>query len=176
MELVPVGDDATTAAARQLIGEYLSWVAGVAAEHHGLAFDIDAMLASDIGDRAKFYPPSGRLYLLRDRSDWVGVGALKRLDNTAAEIQRMFVRPAWRGTGAGRLLLERLLDDARVLGCGELRLESLKSLAPAHALYRSAGFVEVPPYDDNSMRNYQTDAARDAYLAGAVFMALRLRR
>jgi GNAT superfamily N-acetyltransferase len=175
MELVPVGDDATTAAARQLIGEYLSWVAGVAAERHGLAFDIDAMLASDIGDRAKFYPPSGRLYLLRDRSDWVGVGALKRLDNTAAEIQRMFVRPAWRGTGAGRLLLKRLLDDARVLGCGEVRLESLKSLAPAHALYRSAGFVEVPPYDDNSMRSYQNDAARDAYLAGAVFMALRLR-
>ncbi len=113
MELVPVGDDVTTAAARQLIGEYLSWVAGVAAERHGLAFDIDAMLASDLGDRAKFYPPSGRFYLLRDRARWVGVGALKRLDDTAAEIQRMFVRPPWRGTGAGRLLLERLLDDAR---------------------------------------------------------------
>jgi GNAT superfamily N-acetyltransferase len=175
MELVPVGDDATTAAARNLIGEYLSWVAGVAAEHHGLVFDTGAMLASDIGDCAKFYPPSGRFYLLRDPADWVGVGALKRQGDTVAEIQRMYVRPPWRGTGAGRLLLERLLDDARVLGCSEVRLETLKSLAPAHALYRSAGFVEVPPYDDNSMRDYQTDAARDGYLAGAVFMALRLR-
>lgn len=177
MQLVPVrhDDSATTAAARGLVGEYLSWVAGVAAEQHGLAFDIDAMIASDIGDRAKFYPPSGRFYLLRDGDDWAGVGALKRLDATAAEIQRMYVRPPWRGTGAGRRLLERLLDDARALGCSEVRLESLKSLAPAHALYRSAGFVDVPPYHDNSMREYQAGAARDAYRASAVFMALRLR-
>ncbi len=175
MKLVAVDDDATVAAARCLVGEYLSWVAGVAAEQHGLHFDIDAMLASDIGDRSKFYPPNGRFYLLCDGTEGVGVGALKRLDATAAEIQRMYVRPPWRGRGASRLLLERLLDDARAMGCHEVRLESLKSLATAHALYRSAGFVEVPPYDGNSMRRWQDDAAREAYRDGAVFMTLRLR-
>jgi ribosomal protein S18 acetylase RimI-like enzyme len=175
MELVPVGDDATTAAARHLIGEYLSWVAGVAAEHHGLVFDTEAMLASDIGDRSKFYAPKGRFYLLRDAQAFVGVGALQRIDAATAEIQRMYVQPPGRGRGAARLLLDRLLDDARPIGCDVVRLESLKSLAPAQALYRSVGFVEVPPHDDNRMRRYQDEAALDAYRDSAVFMALRLR-
>jgi GNAT superfamily N-acetyltransferase len=175
MELVPVGDDTTTAAAHRLIGEYLSWVAGMAAEHHGLVFDTEAMLASDIGDRSKFYAPNGRFYLLRDAQAFIGVGALQRVDATTVEIQRMYVQPPSRGRGAARLLLDRLLDDARAIGRDVVRLESLKSLAPAHALYRSVGFVEVPAYDDNRMRHYQNDAARDAYRASAVFMALRLR-
>jgi GNAT superfamily N-acetyltransferase len=145
MELVPVSDDATTAAARHLVGEYLSWVAGMAAEHHGLSFDTEAMLASDIGDRSKFYAPNGRFYLLRDAQVVGGVGALPRVDAPPAEIQRMDVQPPWRGRGAARSLLGRLLDDARAIGCDVVRLESLKSLAPAHALYRSVGFVEVPP-------------------------------
>jgi GNAT superfamily N-acetyltransferase len=174
MELVPVGDDATTVAARDLIGEYLSWVAGMAAEQHGLAFDTEAMLASDIGDRGKFYAPQGRFYLLRDAQTFVGVGALQRVDATAAEIQRMYVQPPWRGCGAARLLLGRLLDDARAIGCNVVRLESLKSLAPAHALYRSVGFVEVPPHDDNPMRRYQDEAALKAYRDSAVFMEVTL--
>jgi GNAT superfamily N-acetyltransferase len=175
MELVPVGDDVTTAAAHHLIGEYLSWVAGMAAEHHGVAFDTEAMLASDIGDRSKFFAPNGRFYLLRDAQTFVGVGALQRVDATTAEIQRMYVQPPWRGRGAARWLLDRLLDDARAIGCDVVRLESLKSLAPAHALYRSAGFVEVPPHDDNRMQRYQDEAALDAYRDGAVFMELRRR-
>jgi hypothetical protein len=121
MKLVPVGDDATTAAARRLIGEYLSWVAGEAAEQHGLVFDTEAMLSSDIGDRGKFYAPHGRFYLLRDEQAFVGVGALQRIDD------------------------------------------------------RSAGFVEVPPHDGNRMRQYQDEAALDAYRDSAVFMALHLR-
>jgi GNAT superfamily N-acetyltransferase len=176
MDLVAVGDDdATIAAARHLVGEYLSWVTGVAAEQHGLVFYTEAMLASDIGDRGKFYAPNGRFYLLRDAQAFVGVGALQRVDATTAEIQRMYVQPPWRGHGAARLLLDRLLDDARAIGCEVVRLESLKSLAPAHALYRAAGFVEVPPHDDNRMRWYQDEAARDAYRDSAVFMELRWR-
>jgi GNAT superfamily N-acetyltransferase len=176
MDLVAVGDDdATIAAARRLVGECLSWVAGVAAEQHGLAFDTEAMLESDIGERSKFYAPNGRFYLLRDAQTFVGVGALQRIDATTAEIQRMYVQPPSRGRGAARLLLDRLLDDVRAIGCEVVRLESLKSLAPAHGLYRSAGFVEVPPHDDNRMRRYQDDAALGAYRDGAVFMELRLR-
>lgn len=93
MELVPIGDDATIAAAHRLIAEYLSWVAGVAAAQHGLVFDTEAMLASDLGDRSKFHAPNGRFCLPRDAQAFVGVGALQRVDATTAEIQRMFVQP-----------------------------------------------------------------------------------
>ena len=88
-------------------------MAGETAEHHGLVFDTEAMLASDIGNRSKFYAPYGRFYLLRDAQAFVGVGALQRIDAITAEIQRMYVQPPWRGRGAARLLLGRLLDDAR---------------------------------------------------------------
>src|SRR5437764_4882784 len=97
IELIAVDDAATRAAARDLIAEYLRWIASVAAASYGLSFDIDAMVTSDIEDRAKFYPPSGRFYLVRRGDANVGVGCLKRLAPAVAEIQRMYVQPHVRG-------------------------------------------------------------------------------
>ena len=173
VELVPVADDATRGAARALIGEYLDWVARVARESHGLSFDVAAMLDSDLADRAKFYPPTGRFYVVRHGGAYVGVGCLKRQAPGVAEIQRMYVRPQVRGIGAGRALVDRLLADAAALGYRTVRLESLKALAPAHALYRSVGFVEIPPYAANSMEDYQDPAMMERYRASAVFMERR---
>ena len=173
-ELQPVESDEHRQAARSLIGEYLAWVAGVAQAHYGIRFDIDAMARSDLEDRSKFFPPDGRLYLVRFQGRYVGVGALKRLAPGVAELQRMYLQPAARGQGGARLLLQRLLDDARQLGHERVRLESLKALEAAHALYRSVGFVEVDPYADNSMQAYQAPEALQAYRASAVFMELRL--
>ena len=174
IELVPVDDAATREAARDLIAEYLRWIASVAAASYGLSFDIDAMVASDIEDRAKFYPPSGRFYLVRCDAANVGVGCLKRLTPSVAEIQRMYVQPEVRGVGAGRLLLQQLLSDARAIGYEAVRLESLKFLSAAHALYKSAGFAEIAPYADNSMTRYQPGDTLDKYRSSAVFMELRL--
>src|SRR5437763_5257691 len=109
IELVAVDDAATRGAARDLIAEYLRWIASVAAASYGLSFDIDAMITSDIEDRAKFYRPSGRFYVIRRGESHVGVGCLKRLTSSVAEIQRMYVQPNERGVGAGRLLMQKLL-------------------------------------------------------------------
>ena len=135
IELFAVGDAATRQAARRLIAEYLRWLASAAAASYDLSFDIDAMVASDIEDRAKFYPPSGRFYVIRREDANVRVGCLKRLTPSVAEIQRMYVQPHVRGVGAGRLLLQQLLLDAREIGYDAVRLESLKFLSAAHALY-----------------------------------------
>jgi GNAT superfamily N-acetyltransferase len=174
LELQAVESDAQRDAARSLIGEYLAWVAGLARERYGIRFDVDAMARSDLEDRSKFFPPAGRLYLVRWQGRYVGVGALRQLDPGTGELQRMYVQPAARGFGAGRLLLQRLLDDARQLGHVRVRLESLKALEAAHGLYRSAGFGDIDPYADNSMQAYQAPEALPAYRASAVFMELRL--
>jgi len=174
IELVAVDDAATREAARDLIAEYLRWIASCAAESYGLSFDIDAMVASDIEDRAKFYPPNGRFYLIRREDANVGVGCLKRITPSVAEIQRMYVQPHVRGVGAGRLLLQQLLSDARTIGYEVVRLESLKVLSAAHALYKSVGFAEIAPYAENSMTNYQPPETIDRYRSSAVFMELRL--
>ena len=69
--------------------------------------------------------------------------------------------------------VERLLADARSIGYQVVRLESLKFLSAAHALYRSVGFVEIAPYADNSMQAYQPAETMDTYRSSAVFMELR---
>jgi GNAT superfamily N-acetyltransferase len=161
-------------AARVLLVEYLRWVGDIARSSYGLSFDIEAMARSDIEDRSKFYPPTGRFYLVRHDGRDVGVGCLKRLAQGVGEIQRMYIQPHVRGIGAGRALVQRLLRDARELGYTRVRLESLRALAPAHTLYRSVGFVEVEPYVDNSMDAYQDPAMLEAYRKSAIVMELSL--
>jgi len=157
-----------------LLVEYLRWVGEIARASYGLSFDIEAMARSDIEDRAKFFPPTGRFYLVRHDGRDIGVGCLKRLAPNVGEIQRMYIQPHVRGVGPGRALVERLLQDARDLGYAKVRLERLRALAPAHGLYRSVGFVEVEPYADNSMDAYQDPATLEAYRKSAIFMELSL--
>lgn len=168
--LQPVESPAQRAAARELITEYLHWVAAIARGEYGLAFDVAAMARSDLEDAEKFFPPLGRFYLVQWRGEDVGVGCLKRLAPGVGEIQRMYLREKARGIGAGRLLVERLLEDARVLGYRRICLESLKALHAAHALYRSVGFAQIDPYAENSMRDYQAPETLEAYRRSALFM------
>lgn len=170
--LVPVESAEQLAAARSLIAEYLAGVAGIARSQYGLSFDVDAMIRSDVEDKTKFFPPSGRFYLVDHAGTYVGVGCLKRLAASVGEIQRMYVQPHIRGVGAGRLLVERLLQDARSLGYTTVRLESLKALSAAHSLYRSVGFTDIDPYAGNSMKDYQASETLDSYRKSAVFMEL----
>lgn len=172
IELHPVESSAQGDAARALISEYLRWVADIALSNYGLSFDVDAMVRSDIEDRTKFYPPTGRFYLVSHAGEYVGVGCLKRLADGLAEVQRMYVQPHVRGAGAGRLLVEKLLQDAKAMGYCKVRLESLKALAAAHTLYRSVGFHEIDPYSENSMKDYQAPGALETYRESAVFMEL----
>lgn len=172
-ELVALEDGETRAAAAELLEEYLHWIGRVAAESYGLSIDVAAMVESDLNDKSKFYPPRGRFYLLRHEGAYVGIGCLKPLAADVAEVQRMYVRPNVRGIGAGRRLVERLLDDAKAIGYRTVRLESLRVLTAAHTLYRSVGFVEVAPYAANSMKEYQPAADMDRYRASALFMELR---
>jgi len=170
--LVAVDSSVHRQAARLLVSEYLHWVAGIARSNYELSFDVDAMVHSDIEDTSKFYPPSGRFYLVEHAGGFVGVGCLKRLAPTICEVQRMYVQPHVRGVGAGRSLVERLLQDAATLGYNTVRLESLRALAAAHSLYRSVGFTEVEPYAENSMNAYQSPEALARYRESAVFMEL----
>jgi GNAT superfamily N-acetyltransferase len=168
--LDPVESASQREVARELIAEYLRWVGEIARSQYGLSFDIDAMIQSDIEDESKFYPPSGRFYLVKTDGAYVGVGCLQRLGPGVGEIQRMYVQPHVRGKGAGRLLVERLLADAGELGYTSVRLESLKALTAAHTLYHSVGFVDIPPYDDDSMKDYQDPATRERFLDSTLFM------
>lgn len=94
-------------------------------------------------------PPHGAFLLLYDDGEPVACGAVKRLDERTAEIKRMYVAPAARSRGHARRLLVGLEDAARELGYGRVRLDTGPKQPHALALYRSAGFHEIPAYNGN---------------------------
>ena len=93
-------------------------------------------------------PPAGLFVVGRLRGEPVACGGLKLHGREPAEIKRMWVAPAARGLGVARRLLAALEDQARQRGITTVLLETNKNLTEAIALYRSSGFVEVPPFND----------------------------
>lgn len=100
--------------------------------------------------------PSGTPALVRPDGRTLQVAgccALRPLDTVdyanAAEMKRLYVRPAFRGLGLGRQLVEAVLDAARGAGYACVLLDTLDDMESARALYEDLGFVEVPPYYHN---------------------------
>jgi putative acetyltransferase len=113
-----------------------------------LAFqDFDAELASLPGPYA---PPDGHLMLAFVDGELAGCGAFRGLTDVdyanACEMKRLYVRPAFRRFGLGRLLAQALLDEARRAGYSATLLDTLDDMEAARSLYTSLGFEEIPPY------------------------------
>jgi DNA-binding MarR family transcriptional regulator/GNAT superfamily N-acetyltransferase len=93
-------------------------------------------------------PPAGLFLVATLHGEPVGCGALKFHPGAPAEIKRMWVASPVRGLGLGRRLLAELEARAAAHGARVLRLETNRALAEAVSLYRSAGYREVPPFND----------------------------
>jgi len=81
----------------------------------------------------------------------VGTAAVRVLEPGVAEIKRMWLRPAHRGRGLGRRLMDACLAEARRLGCPVVRLDSEARLEAAIHLYRAYGSTEIPDYNGNPL-------------------------
>jgi DNA-binding MarR family transcriptional regulator/RimJ/RimL family protein N-acetyltransferase len=115
------------------------------AERFDSGFDPAQSLAPTLDD---FAPPRGTFLVMRLHGELVGCGGFKRDAVGAAYIKRMWVSRDARGRGLGRRLLRELETRAKNLGYRTIRLETQKSLKEAQYLYRSSGYREVPPFND----------------------------
>lgn len=101
-------------------------------------------------EREPFRRPSGTFVLaLDDDGEVLGCGGLRDLGSGVAEVKRMWVHPGSRGRGVGRRLLAALEAQARARGHRLVRLDTNDVLVAALGLYRSSGYAEIAPYNDN---------------------------
>ncbi|WP_328524530.1 bifunctional helix-turn-helix transcriptional regulator/GNAT family N-acetyltransferase [Kribbella sp. NBC_00359] len=98
-------------------------------------------------DNAELTLPAGLLLMATLRTEPVGCGGLKLHGAEPAEIKRMWVSPEARGLGLGRRLLTELEREAIAHGAPAVRLETNRNLTEAIALYRAAGYREVPAFN-----------------------------
>ncbi len=97
---------------------------------------------------AELRPPAGIFLLASLHEQPMGCVALKFHGEEPAEIKRMWVSDSARGLGIGRRLLSEIEAQAATRGITTLRLETNRALTEAINLYRSAGYVEVAPFND----------------------------
>lgn len=109
--------------------------------------NFDRELANLPGDYA---PPHGRLLIATENDQLAGCIAMRKLSPDVCEMKRLFLRPAYRGKGLGKLLVHSIIDEARKLGYTTMRLDTLPGrMDQAIALYQSIGFVDIEPYYEN---------------------------
>ncbi|MBB5205745.1 ribosomal protein S18 acetylase RimI-like enzyme [Inhella inkyongensis] len=142
IQLLPPADTAQWSEARQILREY--------AEQLGVDLCFQGFEAELVELPNHYGPPQG-FFLLAwldgALAGCVGFRALADVDYpNACEMKRLFVRPAFRRFGLGRLLAQALIERAQEAGYSTMLLDTLDDMEAARGLYETLGFEEVPPY------------------------------
>lgn len=142
LRIVPAESPAQIQQIRELFLEYATSLG------FSLCFQgFDRELAGLPGDYA---PPGGRLYLAEYDGELAGCVALHKTGNDIGEMKRLYLRPAFRGKGLGRILAERIVQEAHSIGYAKLRLDTVEPvMKDAVAMYRRMGFHEIAAYREN---------------------------
>lgn len=146
-QLMPPADAEHWEAAREILRDYAHSLSV------DLAFqDFEAELQALPGP---YVGPQGLFLLAVVDGQVAGCGAFRPCPEVdypnACEMKRLFVRPAFRRFGLGRLMAQALIDRATEAGYSHMLLDTLDDMEAARGLYESLGFEEVPPYYFNPL-------------------------
>jgi GNAT superfamily N-acetyltransferase len=103
---------------------------------------------------ADFAPPRGAFVVIYEEGEPVAGGGVKRLDDEACEIKRMYVVPQARGRGHATRLLRALEDEARALGYAIARLDTGEHQPQAQAMYERAGYAPIENFNANPFASF----------------------
>lgn len=146
-------DDLTRPAVHELLSEHLANMYELSPPEQVFALDLSKLQSPDIS-----------FWTVWDDDQLLGCGALKELTSAHGEIKSMRTPAKLRGRGAGRAVLNRIIETAKQRRYSLLSLETgtHPAFLAAQRLYRSAGFQECGPFG-----NYKEDPH-------SLFMELRL--
>ena len=159
MDLIIAVADPNADDVRALLDRHLSFARGESPPEH-----VHALASKAWAD------PGLTLFGARRDGELLGVGAIRRLDDTHAELKAMHTLAQARGQGVGQAMLSHLLRVAGARGYQRVSLETgtMDAFAAARALYRKAGFRPCPPFGPYTVNPYSVcmtlvlDSARQA--------------
>lgn len=148
LRIVPALTEETLSQAQILFREY-GRMPGVAPCVEDFEREVAALPGS-------YAPPGGRLLLAipdppGNAESAAGCVALRPWEQDACEMKRLYVRPAFRGQGAGRDLVKELIDQARSQGYRRMLLDTLPVMHESHRLYRALGFRQIDAYHNKPL-------------------------
>ena len=139
--------DPANDSARWCVAQYFAELS----ERFEEGYDLTKALPADDVD---LRPPRGAFLMATVDGEPVACGSLKTVSPEIAWIKRMWVASSARGLGLGRRMLAALEDETRKLGRTTVHLETNRRLVEAIQLYRSAGYVEVAPFNAEPYGDY----------------------
>ena len=151
VEVLQAGNPQQLDDVRILIRAFVDWArVRLAAdiERVNRYFDPKSFEPELAGLPGRFAPPRGSLLVAYDGDRAVGCVGMRDLGDGVCEMKRMFVSAEARGLGVGRLLVERLIADARSAGYEFMRLDTSMHQHEAMALYEKMGFRPIAAYYD----------------------------
>ena len=101
----------------------------------------------------KYSLPKGRLFTAYYDNKLAGCIALRSFGENGCEMKRLFVRPEFRKCHIGKILVDKIIEEARNIGYDYMVLDTLSTLTGAVNLYRKKGFKEVDAYYDNPLED-----------------------
>lgn len=120
-----------------------------------LPFDLDFQNFDEeiAGLPGEYSRPNGCILVACIGEAAAGCVALRKLETDVCEMKRLYVRPEFREQGFGRKLAEAVIDGARKIGYGRMRLDTVSSMTEAIGIYKALGFREIPQYRLNPLPN-----------------------
>ncbi|MFE3516071.1 GNAT family N-acetyltransferase [Streptomyces sp. NPDC059166] len=140
----PVGGHVAALLRRDYYGE----IAGRYWGRPATAAEIDEGLRDDGAERLA--SPTGEFLVGRYAGRPGGCAGLRLVDGATAELTRVYVRPEFRGSGGGGLLLAGVERAARAHGVRRIRLDTRSDLVEARGLYAKHGYREVRAFNQDT--------------------------
>jgi ribosomal protein S18 acetylase RimI-like enzyme len=137
--------DSTIGEAKKLIREYLDWIQVDLCFQH---VDEELERFPD-----KYREPDGVFLIAKVGETVAGCVGLKKIGDRTCEMKRLFVRDKYKGQGVGKDLVDAIILEAKRKGYSRMRLDTLKRMDKALALYRKFGFKEIGQYVENPIED-----------------------
>jgi ribosomal protein S18 acetylase RimI-like enzyme len=135
----------TIEGAKGLIREYLDWI------------NVD-LYFQHVDEELEHFPdkykePEGTFLVALDGALVIGCVGIKKISDGICEMKRLFVKDQYKGRGIGKRLADEIILEAKRKGYSHMRLDSLKRMDKALALYRKLGFKEIGQYVENPIED-----------------------